>query len=253
MLAFLLILGMAYVVAYRVGAYKSSYRRAAAGFTLAVMVAWIFGSILVAQGAAFLDGLLGRMDGRDTDTKQLVLTLFQRGVWWAVIGAGVGTFRARRRIRHQQDVPASVLPRWEGKIVLAVILFGAMLAVAIPEYQNYTRRSQEPRELYQAQQSAAEQPRIPPQASAPSAAPQVSTDSKPAVDAAVDEHLNRIYAAHPDADAIFASADFRAWMTRYPAYQRIASEGTTQEVIEMFTAYKNQRQSNPFGEPNYGK
>ena len=146
-----------------------------------------------------------------------------------------------------------MLPKWEGKTVLAVILFGAMLAVAIPEYQNYTKRSQKPRELYPTQQSAVEQPRIPPEASAPSAAPQVSTDSKPAVDAAVNEHLNRIYAAYPDADAIFASADFRTWMARYPAYQRIASEGTTQEVIEMFTAYKNQRQSNPFDDPNYGK
>lgn len=253
MLAYLLLLGMAYVVAYKVGISSPSYGRAIAGIALAVLVAWIFGSFLVAQGAAFLNGLLGRLDERDTDTKQLVLTLFQRGVWWALIGAGVGAFRARRRIRYQQDVPTAVLPKWEGKTVLAVILFGAMLAVAIPEYQNYTKRSQNPWELYQARQSAIEQPSIPPEVFFPRAVSQVSTDSIPAVDAATNEHLHRIYAAHPDADAIFASSDFRAWMARYPAYQRIASEGTTQEVIEMFTAYKNQRQSNPFENPDYGR
>jgi Protein of unknown function (DUF2628) len=55
------------------------------------------------------------------------------------------------------------------------------------------------------------------------------------------EHLRRIYAAHPDADAIHDSAGFKAWVAKYPAYQRILSKGSTQEIIEMFTAYKNQR------------
>ena len=55
------------------------------------------------------------------------------------------------------------------------------------------------------------------------------------------EHYKRIYAAHPDADAIHDSPSFQAWLAKYPAYQRIASEGSTQEIIEMFTAYKNQQ------------
>jgi Tfp pilus assembly protein PilE len=55
------------------------------------------------------------------------------------------------------------------------------------------------------------------------------------------EHLRRIYAAHPDADAIHDSPGFKAWVAKYPAYQRILSKGSTQEIIEMFTAYKNQR------------
>lgn len=137
MLAYLLILGMAYVASYKVGVSSPSYGRAIAGFALAVLVAWIFGSILVAQGAAFLDGLLGRLNGRNTDTKQLVLSLFQRGLWWALIGAGVGAFSARRRIHRQQDVPASALPKWDGKTVLAVVLFGVMLAVVMPAYKDY--------------------------------------------------------------------------------------------------------------------
>ncbi|KAB0773154.1 hypothetical protein ACV4WP_28245 [Pseudomonas aeruginosa] len=286
MLAYLLILGMAYVVAYSVGVSKPSYGRAAAGFTLAVMVAWIFGSILVAQGAAFLDGLLGLRDGGSSDPKQFVLYLFQRGCWWAVIGAGIGVFRARRRIHHQGNASTSGLPKWEGKTALAVILFGVMLAVAIPAYKDYTKRLQKPWEFFQEQQSAVAQVRTSPVGAAPSAAPlansypenlpggqlgqpteisqadwehgdiavpQAATHSDAAANPMSNEHLRRIYAAHPDADAIFASAEFRAWMARYPAYQRIAAEGTTQDVIEMFTAYKNQRQSNPFENPDYGK
>ena len=60
-------------------------------------------------------------------------------------------------------------------------------------------------------------------------------------DATLKEHYKRIYAAHPDADAIHDSPSFQAWLAKYPAYQRIASEGSTQEIIEMFTAYKNQQ------------
>lgn len=55
------------------------------------------------------------------------------------------------------------------------------------------------------------------------------------------EHYRRIYAAHPDADAIHDSPAFQAWVSRYPTYQHIVAQGTTQEIIEMFTAYKNQR------------
>ncbi|WP_334180711.1 hypothetical protein [Pseudomonas nitroreducens] len=286
MLAYLLILGMAYVASYKVGVSSPSYGRAIAGFALAVLVAWIFGSILVAQGAAFLDGLLGRLDGRNTDTKPLVLSLFQRGLWWALIGAGVGAFSARRRIHRQQDVPASAIPKWDGKTVLAVVLFGVMLAVVMPAYKDYTKLSQAPWDFYQTQQAEVAQrgvssERFDPSTTIPANAyPEklpggkmgqptpasqaewgngdvvispAYTDSHSAVDAESNEHLRQIYAVHRDANAIFASAAFKAWLARYPAYRRIAAEGTTQEVIEMFTAYKKQRQSNPFENPDYGR
>jgi Protein of unknown function (DUF2628) len=55
------------------------------------------------------------------------------------------------------------------------------------------------------------------------------------------EHLRLIYAAHSNADEIYNSPGFKAWVAKYPAYQRILSKGSTQEIIEMFTAYKNQR------------
>jgi hypothetical protein len=40
---------------------------------------------------------------------------------------------------------------------------------------------------------------------------------------------------------VLNSTDFKTWVAKYPTYQRIVAQGTTQEIIEMFTAYKNQR------------
>ena len=51
-------------------------------------------------------------------------------------------------------------------------------------------------------------------------------------------HMQKIYAAHPDADAIFTNADFQDWLKRTPHFQNTPSVGTTQEVIDMFSAYK---------------
>ena len=65
--------------------------------------------------------------------------------------------------------------------------------------------------------------------------------SAPQAKSAVEqEHYRRIYVAHPDADAIHVNPGFQAWVAKYPAYQRILSKGSTQEIIDMFTAYKNQ-------------
>lgn len=236
MLAYLLILGVACAVAYGMAVSGKGYGRAIASFLVAVFVGWFGGGLLAAYGAALLG--FG-------EAKQHLLPLFLRGLWWALIGAGIGVFRARRKSRPMDEASTLALPKWGWNAALAVILAGFMLALALPAYQDYTKRSQKPWEVYQAQQSAAAQATPDAQidwGSGDIVIPQASTDSSPATDAATNEHLHRIYAAHPDADAIFASADFVAWMARYPAYQRIAAEGTTQEVIEMFTAYKNQRQ-----------
>ena len=55
------------------------------------------------------------------------------------------------------------------------------------------------------------------------------------------EHFRRIDAAHPDANAIVTSPAFQSWVAQYSSYQRIFAKGTAQEVIDMITAYKNQR------------
>lgn len=55
------------------------------------------------------------------------------------------------------------------------------------------------------------------------------------------DRLRRIYSTYVDADAIRNSRKVKARVAKHPAYQRIQKQGSTQEIIEMFTAYKNQR------------
>jgi Meckel syndrome type 1 protein len=60
---------------------------------------------------------------------------------------------------------------------------------------------------------------------------------------AADAHTKAIYAAHPDADEVHESAEFKKWVSSQPSYARSAieqtlSNGNTQQVIEVFSAFK---------------
>lgn len=60
---------------------------------------------------------------------------------------------------------------------------------------------------------------------------------------AVNAHSEAIYSAHTDADEVFDSAEFKAWMGKQPSYARAAIEqtmarGSTQQVIEVFSTFK---------------
>lgn len=117
-------------------------------------------------------------------------------------------------------------------------------------------------------------PTHPPTNNTPVVAPLPSPPTIPALDARAQEaaHYRRIYTAHPDADAIFDSPDFQAWLSRNTRYLQTPSTGTTEEIIQMFSAYKETKSAiqrseieeamrnappyqprNPFSDPNYGK
>ena len=60
---------------------------------------------------------------------------------------------------------------------------------------------------------------------------------------AVNAHEQAIYGAHPDADEVHESAEFKAWMGNQPSYARSAIEhtltkGSAQQVIEVFSTFK---------------
>lgn len=114
----------------------------------------------------------------------------------------------------------------------------------------------------------------PPTNNTPATAPLPSPPTTPALDARAQEvaHYRRIYAAHPDADAIFDSPEFHVWLSRNSGYLQTPSSGTTEEIIQMFSAYKATKSalqrseteeamrnappyqpSNPFSDPNYGR
>ena len=75
---------------------------------------------------------------------------------------------------------------------------------------------------------------------APAAHPYQAPSPPPqgAQQAAEAEHARRIYSAHPDADSIFESPEFHAWLSRNNRFQHTPSHGTTDEIILMFSAYK---------------
>ena len=61
-----------------------------------------------------------------------------------------------------------------------------------------------------------------------------------------DAHLDAIYTAHPNADSIVESAEFKAWVDSQPSVVRNAywglfdpkTGGTSAEIVEVFDAYK---------------
>ena len=60
---------------------------------------------------------------------------------------------------------------------------------------------------------------------------------------AVSTHQQTIYGAHPDADEVYESSEFKAWMDNQPSYARAAIEhtlanGTAQQVVEVFSTFK---------------
>jgi hypothetical protein len=62
----------------------------------------------------------------------------------------------------------------------------------------------------------------------------------PSQQIALEHHYRRIYAAHPDADAIFASRDFMAWASQTAERKAALLGGKTGDIIDLFSAYKAQ-------------
>lgn len=63
------------------------------------------------------------------------------------------------------------------------------------------------------------------------------------IEADTQAHYGAIYQAHPDADSIPESREFKAWMDAQPsmartAYDHTLKAGSTQEVVELFSAFK---------------
>ncbi len=67
-----------------------------------------------------------------------------------------------------------------------------------------------------------------------------------AAESAKADHYRQIYAAHPDADTLFTSAEFRQWLSSNPKFQQTAVTGSTQDVISMFSAFKQRAQTRQY-------
>lgn len=127
--------------------------------------------------------------------------------------------------------------------ILAWVFLG--LAVASPYLESFNNRAVPQNSTQRAQPTPSEAQSVSTLApavleAAPADTPTPLEGQPPAArtPTAAEIHLHKIYAAHPDADAIFESPGFRDWLSRTPKYQRIAKEGSAQDVIAMFSAYK---------------
>ena len=76
----------------------------------------------------------------------------------------------------------------------------------------------------------------PPSSPSQNAAPQVPSSTLQSE--ATKEHYAKIYRAHPDADDIFLNSAFQDWVQQNPKYDAVISNGSTDQIIEMFSAYK---------------
>lgn len=60
---------------------------------------------------------------------------------------------------------------------------------------------------------------------------------------AQEAHFKTIYTAHPDADSVFESTELADWIGKQPsivrdAYQGVLKQGSAEQVVELFSAFK---------------
>jgi len=59
----------------------------------------------------------------------------------------------------------------------------------------------------------------------------------------LETHYRKIYAAHPDADALFARKDFWAWVTQDKAREQTLTKGSTADVVRVLGEFKSSGQA----------
>lgn len=167
------------------------------------------------------------------------------------------------------DNPATVsTPKWPIWIVAGALPVFVIVSFSFSAYQSYTSRQVEAEATTGSQPMAQVSPDqsdwgkgdiTSPEKTVPTAGVSeidsflrneplaVAQSARPASEQkspseAEKEHFRLVYAAHPDIEAVLESAGFRAWLVKYPAYERIVVKGTAPEVIGMLNTYKKQNQ-----------
>lgn len=127
--AFLLIGAMAYQIAYWITLTGIAYWRSFVAFVLAFIAAWLGGGYLVSV-------LLFPSGGEGHSMSQLIA----KGMVWALFWAGNGVYRGRCMLRTGSPAPQLKFQKWTTKITVGVAVIGIAAAVALPAYQDYTKR-----------------------------------------------------------------------------------------------------------------
>lgn len=128
--AFPLIMVIAFAVSYGFSSTGPQIWRNVVGFFFAVAVAWFGVTILVTSFISL---------SQIADAKYIFRRLTEQGILWALIGAAVGTYKARRRQKkgeNKQSLPFSkMIEKYWLVITLAVFSF----ALWVPGSQNLAK------------------------------------------------------------------------------------------------------------------
>jgi hypothetical protein len=185
------------------------------GWPMAILGGFV-GLLIGSVGGVLLLALIVELLGLPVD-KDVALTMFSRGFWWALIGAFAGTYNFRDlRITEFKGLK---IPHWLLGLGIVVVALVAYAILLVPLYQH-AFRPDEARSVVSS-----------PAAPAVSPAPESSS-------AATEEHFRLIYEAHPDTDSIVTNPAFTYWGEADPERQRIIKAGTAPEVIALFNEYK---------------
>lgn len=187
-------------------------------------------------GSTLVIGGLG-LAGVPVDAGQAMQRIFGQALIWSVAGAAAGIYLGRKKGltgAHEAigSIPMRAWVGWGALTVVSFIVVASLIGQVIPQKHHTAPAPSAAQSVSTVAPAVLE--------AAPAAAPTPLEVQPPAVKTQTAEeiHLQKIYAAHPDADAIFESPGFRDWLSRAPKYQRIAKEGSAQDVIAMFSAYK---------------
>lgn len=130
----------------------------------------------------------------------------------------------------------AVSPFWKGASRVFVLMpavflvIGILAAILIPAFQDSGGKKASSTPASYAEETPA------------SIFADLEVTESPAISSA-DAHYNAIYAAHPDADNIVKSSEFKAWVGSLKSewrqeYERVLNEGTTDQVIGMLNSYE---------------
>lgn len=129
---------------------------------------------------------------------------------------------------------------------IAALVVGTAAAIILPAYQDYKTKaavanSPAPNSLATFDPSTARPVDPQPLADVATFDPLTarSLEAQPTSQLTAEEaHFQTILNMHPDASQISKSQHFQNWLNVNPSFQKIASEGTADEVIRMLSIYK---------------
>lgn len=128
----------AYAIAYSLNASRASIWRLAWSGLLAQVVGWV-GTVVFIVAVLFLAFDVFGIEPR-LIADSYVIQVIGRAFWSALIGAGVGVYRGRYRLRTGMSAPPIRVPGWLVKAAGAMVAIGIVAAVGLPAYQDYRTR-----------------------------------------------------------------------------------------------------------------